>query len=229
MVSKVAQLSAIHTEIFYCTKCPLHAGRTRTVPGAGNPEAEIMFIGEAPGFHEDQQGLPFVGRSGQYLEELLSGIGLTRDDVFIANVIKCRPPDNRDPQTSEIETCNPYLRDQIAVIDPLIIATLGRYSMNMFFPNERISQIHGQPRYGAKRAYFPLYHPAAVLRNGNLRPDMEADIKRLPQLLEEVKERRSQYMPEEDDELDAQAVPPVSEPEPEADEDDLPRQKGLFD
>jgi DNA polymerase len=223
MVSKVARLSAIHTEIFYCTKCPLHSGRTRTVPGAGNPDAEIMFIGEAPGQQEDLQGLPFVGRSGQYLEELLEGIQLTRDDVFIANVIKCRPPENRDPQPLEIDTCNPYLREQIEIIDPLIIATLGRFSMNMFFPNARISQIHGQPKYGVNRVYFPLYHPAAVLRNPALRPEMSAAFEQLPLLLQEVKQRREAGISDEVAHT-AESIPP-DESEPS----DLPRQKGLFD
>lgn len=225
MLSKVARLSAIHTDIFYCTRCPLHAGRTRTVPGAGNPDAEIMFIGEAPGQQEDLQGLPFVGRSGQYLEGLLASIGMTRDDVFIANVVKCRPPDNRDPQSVEIESCNPYLREQIDVIDPLIIATLGRFSMSMFFPNARISQIHGQPKFGARCVYFPLYHPAAVLRDPGLEPKMESAFKQLPVLLEQVRQQRVAAPTQAEPEPQDIPAPTASDPQPP----NTPRQKGLFD
>jgi uracil-DNA glycosylase len=191
MVTKVGQLSAVHSEVYGCTLCGLCTGRTRTVPGAGNPDAEILFIGEAPGEHEDLQGLPFVGKSGQYLDELLAKNGLSRDAVFIANVVKCRPPNNRDPLPAEIEACNAYLTRQIEIIDPLVIATLGRYSMGMFFPNARISAIHGQPKYGTLRAYYPLYHPAAVLRDGNLRPVMESDFARLLDVVAEVKRRRN--------------------------------------
>lgn len=226
MLSKVARLSAIHTDIYHCTKCPLHEGRTHTVPGAGDPEAEILFIGEAPGFNEDQQGLPFVGRSGKYLEELLANIKLTRDDVFIANVVKCRPPNNRDPVTDEIETCNPYLRAQIEVLDPLIIVTLGRYSMNMFFPNERISQIHGQAKYGTRRAYYPLYHPAYALRNPTSKGEIEADFARIPHLLLEVREKRESG---ELDEAVAEEEIEIILPSDEPAKNDLPKQKGLFD
>lgn len=228
MVSKVARLSAIHTEIYHCTKCALHEGRTHTVPGAGDPDAEILFIGEAPGFNEDQQGLPFVGRSGKYLEELLAGIKLTRDDVFIANVIKCRPPDNRNPHDEEIETCNPYIRAQIEVLDPLIIVTLGKFGMSMFFPNEKISRIHGQPKFGTRRAYYPLYHPAYILRNGTKRPEMEEDFARIPDLLREVRQKRESdefdEEPEIQEGIEEELISPDEEPE-----DDTPKQKGLFD
>lgn len=224
MVSKVAQLSAIHTEIYNCTKCPLHAGRTYTVPGAGFDDAEIMFIGEAPGKNEDEQGLPFVGRSGQYLDELLDGIGLHRDAVFIANVIKCRPPDNNDPTSDQIETCNPYLRQQIEVIDPLVIATLGRFSMGMFFPNDKISRIHGEPKYGTRRAYLPLFHPAYVLRNGSKRPEMAADFDKLLLVLEEVKRRRESGEIAENP-TQASVDEEISLPS----DQDGPSQKSLFD
>lgn len=224
MVTKVGQLSAIHTEIYGCTLCGLHAGRTRTVPGAGNPDAEIMFIGEAPGFNEDQQGLPFVGKSGQYLDDLLKGIGLTRDDVFIANVVKCRPANNRDPFADEIEACNPYLRRQIDIIDPLVIATLGRYSMKMFFPNASITTIHGQPKYGTVRAYYPFFHPAAVLRDSNLRPLMEDDFARLLDVLAEVKRRRASG----EMGIDADGEAPVMVQQPTT-EKQAPKQMGLFD
>jgi uracil-DNA glycosylase len=221
MVTKVGQLSAVHTEIYTCTLCGLHSGRTRTVPGAGNPNAEILFIGEAPGYYEDQQGLPFVGKSGQYLDELLKQIGLARDDVFIANVVKCRPPDNRDPLTDEMAACNPYIRRQIDIIDPLVIATLGRYSMGMFFPNARISTIHGQAKYGTVRAYYPFFHPAAVLRDSNLRPVMEADFARLLTVVEEVKRRRNDGNMEDTTSDDAN---PPTESDPES-----PKQMDLFD
>lgn len=241
-MSKVAQLSLIHTDIYHCTQCALHEKRTRTVPGAGNPQADLMFIGEAPGFHEDQQGLPFVGVSGQYLDELLKGIGLEREQVFIANVVKCRPPDNRDPLVDEIERCNPYLRQQIEVIQPLVIATLGRFSMGLFFPNERISAIHGQVKYGTNRAYFPLYHPAAVLRDnsGGLRALMEADFRRLKQVLEDVRKQQAMGGVSEPsgqaeqakaalqaEDVHAEVLEQVTEDLPEPPK--KPKQKGLFD
>lgn len=223
MVSKVAQLSAIHTEIYHCTKCPLHEGRTRTVPGAGNPDAEILFIGEAPGYNEDQQGLPFVGKSGKYLEELLATINLTRDDVFIANVVKCRPLDNRDPLEEEIASCNPYLRAQIEILDPLLIVTLGRFSMNMFFPSEKISRIHGQAKYGTRRAYYPLYHPAYALRNDSVKEEMVDDFARIPRLLEEIHEKRA------DSTMSIDPIPETEKISLATDDDKSPKQKGLFE
>jgi uracil-DNA glycosylase family 4 len=181
-------LEAIAKEIRTCTQCPLGRSRTQAVPGAGRPDAEIMFIGEAPGYHEDQQGLPFVGASGKYLTELLNLIGLTRNDVFITNVIKCRPPGNRDPLPAEMDVCVPsYLNQQIDIIRPKIVATLGRFSMALFFPKTaRISKIHGEPTRADGRIYYPLFHPAAVLRNMNLKPAMEEDFKRMLTLLKEA-------------------------------------------
>jgi uracil-DNA glycosylase family 4 len=165
-----------------------YSGRTRAVPGAGPVPADILFIGEGPGFHEDKQGLPFVGQSGKYLEELLAMIGMNRSQVFIANVIKCRPPGNRDPLPAEVETCTAaYLFRQIDLIDPRIIVTLGRYSMGLFFPKGKITAIHGQPKRERGRIYLPLFHPAAVLRNIALKPQAEADFKKIPGLLEEAK------------------------------------------
>jgi uracil-DNA glycosylase family 4 len=185
-----ATLEKIAEEIRSCEKCPLHSGRTNAVPGAGRADADIMFIGEAPGYHEDQQGLPFVGASGKYLGELLGKIGLSRADVFITNVVKCRPPGNRDPLSGEIDICVPtYLERQIEIIKPKIIATLGRFSMALFFPkNARISKIHGDPLRKDGRVYYPLFHPAAVLRNPNLRPVMEEDFKRMLELIKEIEE-----------------------------------------
>lgn len=183
-----AALEQIAQEIRACQACPLHNARTRVVPGAGRPDAEILFIGEAPGYHEDQQGLPFVGASGKYLGELLGMIGLTRNDVFITNVVKCRPPGNRDPLPAEIDTCvKTYLNRQIEIIRPKIIVTLGRFSMALFFPpTARITKVHGQPRRADGRIYYPVFHPAAVLRNMNLRPAMEADFRRMLDLLKEI-------------------------------------------
>ena len=196
----------ITAEIAVCTACPLHENRSRTVPGDGALNAEIMFIGEAPGFHEDQQGLPFVGRSGDYLEQLLTIIGISRAEVFIANVVKCRPPENRDPLDNEISACKHYLDRQIDLIDPIIIATLGRFSMARYFPDGKISKIHGQPKYEGGRIYYPLFHPAAVLRNPSLRPVMEADFKRMKDLIAQAKSGN---------------IPDDSPPEP-------PRQLSLF-
>lgn len=183
-----AALEKLAEQIKVCELCPLHSARTLAVPGAGQADADIMFIGEAPGYHEDQQGLPFVGASGKYLGELLDKIGLSRNDVFITNVVKCRPPGNRDPLASEIDICKPtYLDEQIRLIQPKIVATLGRFSMALFFPKSaRISKIHGQPSRQAGRIYYPLFHPAAVLRNPNLRPVMEEDFKRMLELIKEV-------------------------------------------
>ncbi len=188
---RAAALAAIAEQVRVCTRCPLYIGTTNPVPGAGNPNAEIMFIGEGPGYHEDQQGLPFVGRSGDYLNSLLKMIGLKRDEVFIANVVKHRPPENRDPLPDEILACKPYLDAQVDIINPLLIATLGRYSMARYFPDGKITKIHGQPRYADGRAYYPLFHPAAVLRNPDLRAAMEADFKRIPEIVEKVKQERA--------------------------------------
>lgn len=190
---RVAALKAIDAAVRDCTRCPLYHGTTNAVPGAGDPDAEIMFIGEGPGYYEDQQGLPFVGRSGDYLTYLLTLIDLERDQVYITNVVKHRPPQNRDPQPDEITACKPFLDQQQALIRPAVIATLGRFSMARYFPNAKISQIHGQPKYSGDpvTAYYPLFHPAAALRNPRLRNTMEADIKRLPEIIDEVKKRRA--------------------------------------
>jgi DNA polymerase len=198
---RAAVLAEIAAQVRACTLCPLHRGRNKAVPGAGNPNAELMFIGEGPGFHEDQQGLPFVGRSGDYLVKLLKMIGLTRDQVFIGNVIKCRPPENRDPLPDEMAACKPYLDRQESILDPLVIVTLGRFSMGRYFPNAKITAIHGKAKFDSRHAYYPLFHPAAVLRSPTLEPQMEADIRRLPEVLEQVRELRKSAAP---------ASPPVS-------------------
>ena len=167
-----------------CTDCPLHRGRTNAVPGEGSPAADLMFIGEGPGFHEDRQGRPFVGPAGQLLEGLLASIGTNRDDVFIANMVKCRPPDNRDPQPPEIAACSKYLDRQIELVNPKIIVTLGRFSLGRFFPGESITRARGRLREKDGRFIFPVMHPAAVLRRPELRATMVEDFRAIAAALE---------------------------------------------
>lgn len=176
-------LEAINMKIRRCDLCPLNIGRTHAVPGDGPLDATMMFIGEAPGFHEDQQGIPFVGAAGRLLNELLEKAGLDREQVFITNVIKCRPPGNRDPQVDEVAACGPYLDQQIGIINPRVIVTLGRHSMARAFPDEKISVVHGRPRKIGNRTYFPMYHPAAALHQPSLRPLVDADFALLRDLL----------------------------------------------
>ncbi len=166
-----------------CTDCPLHSGRTNAVPGEGPADAELMFIGEGPGFHEDRQGRPFVGAAGQFLEELLASIGMTRRDVFIANMIKCRPPQNRDPSPAEMSSCSKYLERQIQLLDPKLIVTLGRFSLGRFFPGESISQAHGKPREKDGRWIYPIMHPAAALHRHELRAVIAQDFKDIPSIV----------------------------------------------
>ncbi|MFN8480813.1 MAG: uracil-DNA glycosylase [Kouleothrix sp.] len=177
------ELAQIAAEVNVCTQCKLHRGTIKAVPGEGPATAKIMFIGEAPGFNEDRQGRPFVGASGQFLSELLALAGLRRQDVFIANVVKHRPPNNRDPEPDEIAACGLFLERQINVIDPRVIVTLGRFSMAKWFPNERITRIHGQPRWVGERLIVPMMHPAAALHQPQNRPLLEADFQRLPDIL----------------------------------------------
>ena len=205
-------LEQVAAEVRVCTRCALARGRKNAVPGEGPADARIMFIGEGPGFHEDNQGRPFVGASGQYLETLLAEIGLKRDQVYIANVVKCRPPGNRDPEPAELAACRDYLDRQIALIQPSIIVTLGRFSMQRYFPGESISRIHGRPRRVGNVYYFPMFHPAAALRNPAWRQEMSKDIQRIPQLLAE---------------LDAAAQPPAAAP-PDDDEPEGYAQLSLF-
>ena len=177
-------LKEVAEEVSTCTMCELHHSRKLAVPGEGPVNSEIMFIGEGPGFHENEQGRPFVGAAGKFLEELLSDIGLSREEVFITNVVKCRPPGNRDPHPEEVETCtSTYLDRQIQAVDPKVIVTLGRFSMNLLMPNAKISQIHGQPGKIRGRLVVPMYHPAAALHNGSLRPVIKHDFSQLPQLI----------------------------------------------
>jgi len=179
-------LTELYEEIAACQRCELAKGRTQTVPGEGPENAEIMFIGEAPGFHEDRQGRPFVGAAGRFLEELLASIGLKREEVFICNVIKCRPPGNRDPLSDEIEACKPFLDKQIELIQPKLIVTLGRYSMARCFPNSQIPRVHGQPKRIGGRIYYPMFHPAAALHQPKWRSAVEEDMRKIPQILKEA-------------------------------------------
>ena len=183
----MSTLSKLYEEITLCQLCEIARYRTKTVPGEGAEDAEIMFIGEAPGWHEDQQGRPFVGPAGQYLDQLLALIGLKRQQVYIANVIKCRPMENRDPLPSEILNCRKWLERQIEVIQPKMIVTLGRYSMAMFFPGKSISKIHGTAQKRDNVVYYAMYHPAAALHQQSLRQAIEADMLKIPTLLAEAK------------------------------------------
>ena len=193
-------LERLASEVRVCQKCPLGSLRTYAVPGEGPADAEIMFVGEAPGAHEDRQGRPFVGASGRLLEKMLAGIQLTRDDVYITNVVKCRPPANRDPLPREIEACIPYLHQQIALIDPLLIITLGRFSMAQFFPaSARITKVHGQPLRQDGRVVIPMFHPAAALRNPNWMRDMLEDFSHIPGLLAQIRSEREALNQHPDD------------------------------
>lgn len=167
-----------------CTKCELHYSRKNAVPGEGPSNSEIFLIGEGPGFHENEQGRPFVGAAGKFLEELLAKTGLTREQVFITNVVKCRPPNNRDPRSDEIDTCTrEHLERQIQVINPQVIVTLGRFSMALYLPNAKISDVHGQPLHVKGRFIVPMYHPAAALHQGSLKPVIEDDFAKLQELI----------------------------------------------
>jgi uracil-DNA glycosylase family 4 len=179
----VSELTDLYDQIRVCQKCILAQGRTNAVPGEGPASAAIMFIGEGPGFHEDRLGRPFVGAAGKFLEELLAKIGLKREDVYIANVVKCRPPGNRDPQPEEIEACRPYLDKQIETVRPRLVATLGRFSMQRYFPGASISRIHGQPKRVGSVIYYPMFHPAAALHQPRWRTLVEEDFARMPELL----------------------------------------------
>lgn len=180
-------LAQVAKEVVVCKKCALSRSRKNAVPGEGPDHAEIMFIGEAPGFHENEKGLPFVGAAGNFLNELLAQAGLKRSDVWITNVVKCRPPGNRDPLPEEIATCDQYLERQIEAIDPKIIITLGRYSMNKFMPGAKISAVHGQMRKVGERFVIAMFHPAAALHQASIKPAIMKDFAQLPMLLEQAR------------------------------------------
>jgi uracil-DNA glycosylase len=178
-------------EVLKCKKCGLCKDRINVVPGEGSPKADIMFIGEGPGRDEDKQGRPFVGAAGKFLNELLEVINLERKDVYIANVVKCRPPKNRDPLPEEAEACWSYLVEQINIIQPKLIVTLGRHSMNRFLPDLKISQVHGQPKryigiWQKKQVYLPMYHPAVALYDPRKRDVIIEDFKKIPLILKKL-------------------------------------------
>ncbi len=179
----VADLQELHQEIRSCRRCNLAGGRTNAVPGEGAFNASLMFIGEGPGFHEDRQGRPFVGPAGQFLDELLHSIGLDRSAVFITNMVKCRPPNNRDPFPGEIEACSAHLDAQISAIKPKVIVPLGRHALARWFPNQTISKVRAKARHSGGAIIFPLYHPAAALHNSALRAVIEQDFAKLGDLL----------------------------------------------
>ncbi len=215
-VERAAALREYAEQTATCTRCALAQGRTQVVFGAGNPNAELMFVGEAPGFHEDQQGVPFVGQAGKLLERLLEGIGLSRSDVYIANTVKCRPPGNRDPVPDELAACEPHLFKQIELIEPTLVATLGNFATKLLSGRPAgITRVHGQEQevtLGSRTvSLYPIYHPAAALYTPSMLKVLEEDFARIPELLE-----RTQDVYVEETEV------PSAEPEPE------PVQLGLF-
>jgi uracil-DNA glycosylase family 4 len=203
-------LQLIAEETAICTRCELHNSRKNAVPGAGPADAQIMFIGEGPGFHENEQGLPFVGAAGNFLNELLQNVGYSREQVFITNVVKCRPPGNRDPLIEELQACDVYLERQIQVINPKVIVTLGRFSLHKFLPNAKISEVHGQAVRVKGRLVVPFYHPAAALHQPSLKGTVVADFAKLPQWI-----------------LDAGDIKEIVDPSKET-QDEPPQQLNLF-
>lgn len=185
----LAGLNQIRAEVSICEKCPLSKIRNLTVPGEGNPTAAVLFIGEAPGANEDAKGIPFCGAAGKFLDEMLASINLSRDDIFITNTVKCRPPDNRDPEEEEKAACRPYLDRQFKIINPALIVCLGRHSTSTFLPGAGgISKLHGKVlRRPNGQVYLPLYHPAAALHNGSLRETLISDFMKIPAILAKIK------------------------------------------
>lgn len=191
-MDRAAEMDQLNAEVRACTRCPLYQGATHGVPGEGPLDAKIMLVGEAPGQREDQQGRPFVGPSGQWLNELLGMAGLKREDVYITNIVKHRPPNNRDPQPDEIAACQVYLERQLALIDPEVVITLGRHSMGWFCgPGLKITQVHGRARRAKGRVVVTMYHPAAALHNPDLKDAMIEDFSKLPRLMAVLAEERA--------------------------------------
>jgi DNA polymerase len=207
-------LAQVAKEVALCEKCALYHSRKHAVPGEGPADAEIMFIGEGPGFYENEQGRPFVGAAGKFLDDLLAQAGLKRQQVWITNVVKCRPPGNRDPLPDEVATCNQYLERQITAINPSIIITLGRYSMGRFMPGAKISAVHGQMRKVGERYVVAMFHPAAALHQASLKPAILADFGKLPLLLEQARKGLGRIATD------------VERPQPAAGED--PKQLSMF-
>ncbi len=196
-------LNTVASEVKVCQLCGLAASRTNAVPGEGPAQAELLLIGEGPGFHEDKQGRPFVGPSGQFLNELLANAGYKREDVFITNVVKCRPPGNRDPLPEEISACSQYLDRQIALINPKVIVTLGRFSMAKWFAGQKISAIHGKAKKVDGRVVVAMFHPAAALHQPSLRSAIEEDFQRLKDIVKEASSQAEQKPTAKDDANDA--------------------------
>jgi DNA polymerase len=192
-------LEKLHQIIHVCTVCELAETRTTAVPGDGTANANVMFIGEAPGYNEDRQGIPFVGAAGNFLNELLDSIGLNRKDVFITNMVKCRPPNNRDPFPNELTACASYLDAQIEFINPDVIVPLGRHALGKWFPGKTIGKVHAQPEQIGKLLIFPLYHPAAALHNGGLRTTIMQDFKKLGALLKQIRPQKPAMTKTSDD------------------------------
>ncbi len=203
----MTELESLYAAITTCPDCDLCKTRTKAVPGEGSPTAEMMFVGEGPGYNEDQHGRPFVGAAGKFLDELLASIGTRRSEVYITNVLKCRPPNNRDPLPNEVEACRKYLLRQIELIRPRLIVTLGRFSLAWFFPRDSIGKAHGQLRRLGNQYLYHLYHPAAALHAGNLRKVIQEDFARIPAALEKARESQAAAM--------AVAVSAAAEPAPE--------------
>ncbi|HEY8285988.1 MAG TPA: uracil-DNA glycosylase [Chloroflexota bacterium] len=210
------EFSLLRAEILACTHCDLSRTRNSAVPGEGPLDAEVLFVGEAPGHHEDVSGRPFVGASGRFLEELLASISLRRDQVFITSRVKCRPPGNRDPAPGELAACAPYLERQLGLLDPLVIVTLGRFAMALWFPGQAIMRIHGQPRRDGNRFIFPMIHPAAALHRREHEAVIREDMLKIPALLDAA--RRERIPPS----------PPVASGEPTPEMGDDSQQLSLF-
>jgi uracil-DNA glycosylase len=216
-------LEGIAAEVRECTRCRLHETRTKAVPGEGDPDTEVVFVGEGPGFNEDQQGRPFVGRAGGLLDRLLGSIGWRRDQVYITNIVKCRPPGNRDPEPDEVAACAPYLQRQLEALDPAVIVTLGRHSMARFLPGARISQAHGtvrpaDPATGAHGALvLAMYHPAAALRTPAIERESFEDAAAIPAVLLDARARRTP----------ASRPDPAPDDEPESDRGGVPVAAGV--
>ena len=221
-------LALIASEVSGCTNCALHKTRIKSVPGEGPANAEIMLIGEGPGANENMQGRPFIGQAGKFLDELLKQAGLNRSDVWICNVVKCRPPDNRDPLPDELAACDLYLERQIAAINPRIIITLGRFSMGKFAqrPGVKISQVHGQMYRKGERFVIPMFHPAAALHQAALKPAILADFARLPQLLEVARQHAGESPPRHHS-IDAKAQNPAPAAPPSVSESSLLPEENL--
>ncbi len=207
-MDKNESLQQVAREVSACQKCQLSYSRKNAVPGEGSADAEIMFIGEGPGFYENEQGRPFVGAAGQFLDELLGQVGFQREQVFITNVVKCRPPSNRDPQPEELAACSNYLERQIEAINPKLIVTLGRVSLARYLPNARISEVHGQARWIGGKLIAPFYHPAAALHQPSLKKDIVEDFRSLPELLSQARANREKIKTAPIEEEKAPPPPP---------------------